>query len=68
MPSLPVFDMDKKKVGVFIQDDAYGIDGREGAVRALRSHGLELAAHARVFEDDQAPPAQAPLLCELFQV
>jgi branched-chain amino acid transport system substrate-binding protein len=39
--------MDKKKVGVFIQDDAYGIDGREGAVRALKSHGLELAGEAR---------------------
>jgi branched-chain amino acid transport system substrate-binding protein len=39
--------MGKKKIGAFIQDDAYGIDGREGTVKALKEHGLELAGEAR---------------------
>jgi ABC-type branched-subunit amino acid transport system substrate-binding protein len=34
----------KTKVGTFVQDDAYGTDGREGVKRALKDHGLTLAA------------------------
>ena len=33
----------KKKIGTFVQDDAYGTDGREGVKRALKDHSLELA-------------------------
>ena len=39
--------MGKTRVGVFLQDDAYGVDGREGVVTALRQHGRELVADAR---------------------
>jgi len=37
----------KRRLGVFLQDHAYGIDGREGVVRALKEHGAELAGEAR---------------------
>ncbi len=37
----------RKKIGVYVQDDAYGADGREGTIRALRKHGLELIAETR---------------------
>ncbi len=37
----------KHKIGINLQDDAYGVDGREGTVRALKEHGAELAAEAR---------------------
>jgi ABC-type branched-subunit amino acid transport system substrate-binding protein len=40
-------DMGLKKIGVFIQNDAYGIDGREGTKKALRSHGLDIIAEQR---------------------
>jgi branched-chain amino acid transport system substrate-binding protein len=33
----------KKKIGTFVQDDAYGTDGREGVKKALKDHALELA-------------------------
>lgn len=33
-----------KKIGVFIQDDAYGRSGEDGVVRALKSEGLTLTA------------------------
>lgn len=33
-----------KKIGVFIQDDAYGRSGEDGVVRALKSGGLTLTA------------------------
>ena len=39
--------MGRKKIGVFLQDDAYGVDGREGAAEALRAHGLDVVADAR---------------------
>jgi ABC-type branched-subunit amino acid transport system substrate-binding protein len=39
--------MHKAKVGIFMQDDAYGIDGREGLSRALEAHGATIAAEAR---------------------
>jgi branched-chain amino acid transport system substrate-binding protein len=34
--------MGKRRIGVFVQDDAYGTDGREGVMEALRPHGLEI--------------------------
>ena len=34
----------KKRIGLFVQDDAYGASGRDGVKRALKAHGLELAA------------------------
>jgi ABC-type branched-subunit amino acid transport system substrate-binding protein len=37
----------RKKIGTFVQDDAYGTDGREGVKKALKEHGLQLAADAR---------------------
>ena len=36
--------MGKKRIGLFLQDDAYGASGRDGVKRALRSLGLEPAA------------------------
>jgi ABC-type branched-subunit amino acid transport system substrate-binding protein len=39
--------MGKKKIGTFVQDDAYGTDGREGVKLALAGHGLELVADTR---------------------
>ena len=36
--------MGRKRIGVFLQDDAYGASGREGVKRALRAIGLDLAA------------------------
>jgi len=35
-----------KKIGVFIQDDAYGRSGADGVERALKEHGLKTAAEA----------------------
>ena len=37
----------RKTVGVFAQDDAYGVDGRTGVEKALSAHGLQIAAEAR---------------------
>ncbi len=34
----------RRKIGIFVQDDAYGQSGRDGVQRALKSRGLELAA------------------------
>ena len=39
--------MNRKKICTYVQDDAYGTDGREGVKRALRAHGLELVADTR---------------------
>jgi ABC-type branched-subunit amino acid transport system substrate-binding protein len=39
--------MGRKKIGTFVQDDAYGTDGREGVKLALKDHGLELIADTR---------------------
>lgn len=36
--------MGRKKIGIFVQDDAYGTSGREGVKRALHDHGLSIAA------------------------
>lgn len=36
--------MGKRRIGVFLQDDAYGASGRDGVKRALRAIGLEVAA------------------------
>ncbi len=38
--------MGKRRIGVFLQDDAYGASGRDGVRRALRDIGLELAAES----------------------
>jgi ABC-type branched-subunit amino acid transport system substrate-binding protein len=37
----------KKRIGTFVQDDAYGTDGREGVKRALKEHNLSLATDTR---------------------
>jgi ABC-type branched-subunit amino acid transport system substrate-binding protein len=34
----------KKRIGTFVQDDAYGTDGREGVKRALKDQSLSLVA------------------------
>ncbi|MHB8875255.1 MAG: ABC transporter substrate-binding protein [Myxococcaceae bacterium] len=36
--------MGVKRVGLFVQDDAYGASGRDGVRLALEAHGLKLAA------------------------
>jgi branched-chain amino acid transport system substrate-binding protein len=36
--------MGKKRIGIFVQDDAYGASGRDGVHGALRSHALTIAA------------------------
>jgi ABC-type branched-subunit amino acid transport system substrate-binding protein len=36
-----------KRIGTFVQDDAYGIDGNEGVTKALAAAGLSVAASAR---------------------
>ena len=36
--------MGKRRIGVFRQDDAYGVSGREGVKLALRAIGLDIAA------------------------
>lgn len=53
-------DMGLEKIGTFVQNDAYGTDGREGTVRALRKHGLELVEDQRYergqeYSEDYAP-------------
>jgi branched-chain amino acid transport system substrate-binding protein len=37
----------RKNIGVFLQDDAYGVDGRSGVEKALAGHGMKIAAEAR---------------------
>ncbi len=37
----------KKRIGTFVQDDAYGIDGNEGVTKALAAANLTIAASAR---------------------
>jgi ABC-type branched-subunit amino acid transport system substrate-binding protein len=39
--------MGKKKIGTFVQDDAYGTDGRAGVEKALAEHGLSLTVDTR---------------------
>jgi branched-chain amino acid transport system substrate-binding protein len=36
--------MGRKRIAIFVQDDAYGASGRDGVKRALKDHGLELVA------------------------
>jgi len=36
--------MGRKKIGIFVQDDAFGASGRDGVKRALKEHSLALAA------------------------
>jgi len=36
--------MGRKKIGIFVQDDAYGASGRDGIKRALAEHSLQIAA------------------------
>lgn len=36
--------MGKRRIGIFVQDDAYGASGRDGVRRALKEHALDLAA------------------------
>jgi ABC-type branched-subunit amino acid transport system substrate-binding protein len=36
--------MGLKKIGVYVQDDAYGASGRDGVRKALAEHGLAIAA------------------------
>lgn len=57
--------MGRKKIGVFVQDDAYGASGRDGVQRALQAHSLKLAAdttypRGQTFEKSNA--AQIALL------
>ena len=40
-------DLGISKVGVFIQDDPYGVAGKEGVERALRKNGLKPVAEGR---------------------
>jgi branched-chain amino acid transport system substrate-binding protein len=35
-------DLDIKTIGVFVQDDAYGVAGEEGVMKALRKRGLSI--------------------------
>ncbi len=37
----------RSKIGIFLQDDAYGEDGRAGVIRALKQKGLAPVAEAR---------------------
>jgi ABC-type branched-subunit amino acid transport system substrate-binding protein len=34
----------KKRIGIFVQDDAYGASGRDGVRRALKEKGLDIVA------------------------
>ena len=36
--------MGRKRIAIFVQDDAYGASGRDGVKRALKDNGLELVA------------------------
>ena len=40
-------DLGIKKIGIFMQDDAYGVAGKEGVERALRTRGLKPVAEGR---------------------
>ncbi len=39
--------MGRKKIGLFVQDDAYGASGKDGTVRALQERGLKVAVETR---------------------
>ncbi len=36
--------MGKRRIGIFVQDDAYGASGRDGVRRALKGHALSLVS------------------------
>ncbi len=40
-------DLGVKKIAIFIQDDAYGVAGKEGVIRALQKRNMTLAAEGR---------------------
>jgi ABC-type branched-subunit amino acid transport system substrate-binding protein len=52
--------MGKKRIGIFVQDDAYGASGRDGVRRALKQKGLDMVAdttypRGQVFEVSTTP-------------
>jgi ABC-type branched-subunit amino acid transport system substrate-binding protein len=52
--------MGKKRIGIFVQDDAYGASGRDGVRRALKPKGLDIVAdttypRGQVFDVSTAP-------------
>ena len=52
--------MGKKRIGIFVQDDAYGTSGRDGVRRALKEKGLDIAAdtsypRGQIFDVGTAP-------------
>jgi ABC-type branched-subunit amino acid transport system substrate-binding protein len=52
--------MGKKRVGIFVQDDAYGASGRDGVRRALKEKGLDIVSdttypRGQVFDVSTAP-------------
>jgi len=52
--------MGKKRIGIFVQDDAYGASGRDGVRRALKEKGLDVVAdttypRGQVFDVSAAP-------------
>ncbi len=51
-----------KKIGVFIQDDAYGRSGEDGVVRALKSEGLTLTAETTYQRNVPYETSMAPAM------
>ncbi len=52
--------MGKKRIGIFVQDDAYGASGRDGVRRALKEKGLAIVAdttypRGQLFDVSTAP-------------
>jgi ABC-type branched-subunit amino acid transport system substrate-binding protein len=52
--------MGKRRIGIFVQDDAYGASGRDGVRRALKEKGLNIVAdttypRGQVFDVSTAP-------------
>jgi ABC-type branched-subunit amino acid transport system substrate-binding protein len=59
--------MGRKKIGIFVQDDAYGTSGRDGVQRALEAHELKLAAdttYPRGMKFDASAAEQVKILRE----
>lgn len=57
-----VKDLGVKKVGLFIQDDAYGVAGKEGAIRALQKRGMAPVAEGRYKRNTEDVDAGLALL------
>ena len=56
--------MNRRKIGIFVQDDAYGQSGRDGVTRALKDHGLQPVAdttypRGQLFEVKNDGPVQS---------